>query len=159
MTDTGERGHVERAGVVEMALPFTQAFPLFNAEGERRWVAGWNPRQVYPREPGPGEGVVFQTTNKGVGTATWVQTRHDPAAGVAAFVYLVPGHHVALVDVSVTPAGKVRSRALVKYRMTSPSCDADDYVRAFGDDFEDTMDEWAEAIQRHIVESVPLADE
>ena len=140
-----------------MALPFAEAFPLFNAEGERRWVAGWDPRYVHPSEPGPGEGVIFQTTNKGVGTATWVQTRHEPATGVAAFVYVVPDHHAAMVDVRVTPDGEGRSRALVKYRMTSLSSDADDFVRAFGDAFEGYMDDWAEAIQRHIVEAVPLA--
>ncbi len=43
-TDIGERIHVERAGAVAMALSAEEAFPLFNAEGERRWVAGWNPR-------------------------------------------------------------------------------------------------------------------
>ena len=42
-TDTAERVHVERRGVVAMDLPSVEAFPLFNAEGERRWVAGWDP--------------------------------------------------------------------------------------------------------------------
>ena len=40
--DTGERIHVERAGTVGMALSAVEAFPLFNAEGERRWVAAWD---------------------------------------------------------------------------------------------------------------------
>ena len=42
-TDIGERVHVERTGVVAMDLPAAEAFPLFSAEGERRWVAGWAP--------------------------------------------------------------------------------------------------------------------
>ena len=92
-----------------MALSAEDAFPLFSAEGERRWVAGWDPRHVHPVEPGVGEGVVFQT--------------------------------------------------IVTYRMTSLSSDADDFVRAFGEAFEDFMAQWAEAIQRHIVEGVPLAAE
>ena len=89
-TDIGERVHVEKAGVVAMALPATEAFPLFSAEGERQWVSGWDPCYLHPVEPGAGEGVVFQTTNKGGRTATWVQTRHEPAAGGASFVYVVP---------------------------------------------------------------------
>ena len=40
--------------------------------------------------------------------------------------------------------------------MTPLSSDADDFVRAFGEAFEDYMVHWAEAIQRHIVEGVPL---
>lgn len=81
-TESSMRIHIEKAGVVAMAMSAAEAFPLFNAEGERRWVAGWDPHCVYPLESGVGEGAVF-LTRKGTGTATWVQTRHDPAAGVA----------------------------------------------------------------------------
>ena len=61
-----------------------------------------------------------------------------------------------MVDVHVVPEGEGRSRAIVKYRMTSLSPAADDFVRAFGEAFDDTMRDWAEAIRRHIVEGVPL---
>lgn len=155
--DTGERIHVERRGAVPMALPFEEAFALFNAVGERRWVAGWDPHFVHPALPRAGEGVVFQTTGTGTGTATWVQTAHDPSAGTASFVYVVPDHRVTMVDVDVARDGEGRSRASVRYRMTSLSSDADNFVRAFGETFEDFMVDWAEAIQRHIVEGVPLA--
>lgn len=154
--DAGKRVHVERSGVVEMALPFADAFPLFNAEGERRWVEGWDPYFVHPPEPGAGEGAVFQTTHHGMGTTIWVQTRHDPDAGGASFVYVLPGQRAAIVDVVVTPVGEGRSRASVRYRMTSLSSQADDLVRAFADAFDEMMAHWAEAIQRHIVEGVPL---
>ena len=141
-----------------MVLPVAEAFPLFSAEGERQWVAGWDPRYVSPTAPHAREGLVFQTT-KPVGTATWVQTRHEPATGVTSFVYVVPDHHTAMVDVRVTPDGEGQSRASVRYRMTSLSADADDFVGAFGEAFEDFMVDWAEAIQRHIVEGVPLTEE
>ena len=62
--DTYERIHVERNGIVPMRLPAGEAFPLFQPEGERRWVAGWEPRYVHPAEPAVGEGVVFQTTTR-----------------------------------------------------------------------------------------------
>lgn len=154
---TGERIHIDRTGVVGMALPVAEAFPLFNAVGEKRWVPGWDPFPVYPTVPGAGEGVVFQTIKNGAGTATWVQSRHEPNRGVASFVCLVPDHHVAMVDVAVISINEDRSRASVRYRMTSLSSDADDFVRAFGESFDDLMTGWEEAIQRHIVEGVPLA--
>ena len=158
MTDTDKRVRIERAGVVRMALPAAEAFPLFNAAGERRWVAGWDPLYVYPVESGVGEGAVFQT-RKDAGTATWIQTRHEPDTGAASFVYVVPDHHTAIVDVGVTPDGSGRSRAAVRYRMTSLSSDADDFVRAFGAAFDDFMVHWEQAIQRHILEGIPLPGE
>lgn len=157
--DTRERVHVDRRGVVPMVLSFEEAFAPFNSVGERRWVAGWDPRFVHPALPRAGEGVVFQTTVTGTGTATWIQTAHEPSAGSALFVYVVPDHRAAMVDVAVARDGEGRSRASVRYRMTSLSPDADDFVRAFDEAFEDNMAHWAEAIQRHIVEGVPLAEE
>jgi len=157
MTKAGRRAHIERKGIVGMALSATNAFPLFNARGERLWVEGWDPQNLHPADSGVGEGAVFQT-RKEAGTATWVQTRHDPANGLASFVYVVPNHHTAMVDVGVSPHGPGRSRASVRYRMTSLSSDADDFVRAFGKAFGDFMVHWEEAIQRHIVDGVPLAE-
>ena len=155
-TDTSGRAYVEKAGVVPMALSVEEAFPLFNAEGEGRWVAGWNPDFLRPEEPKVGQGVVFQTVQPDVGTATWIQTRHEPAAALASFVFIVPDHRAVMVDVDVTPDGEGRSLASVTYRMTSLSSDADDFVRAFAEGFTDMMAHWAEAIERHIVEGVPL---
>ncbi len=43
-----------------------------------------------------------------------------------------------------------------QYRMTSLSSAADDFVRAFGEAFDDYLGDWAEAIRRHIVEGVSL---
>ena len=68
---TGNRVHVEKSGVVAMALSVEEAFPLFNADGEQRWAAGWNPRFPRPAEPKVGEGVVFQAVQQEIGTATW----------------------------------------------------------------------------------------
>lgn len=154
--DADDRVHVERVGMVGMALPAEEAFWLFNADGERRWVAGWDPRFVHPAEPGAGEGVVFQTTRSDAAITTWVQIRHEPANGAASFVSVVPDHHVSIVDVHVTPDAEGRSRACVRYRMTSLSPRADDFVREFGEGYEDFMAQWADAIQRHVVEGVPL---
>lgn len=63
-----------------------------------------------------------------------------------------------MVDIVVAPDGEGRSRAAVKYRMTSLSPAGDEFVRAFGLDFESTMAHWAEAIQRHIMEGVRLPE-
>lgn len=158
-TGSGARVHAEKAGLVDMALPAAESFRLFNAVGERRWVKDWAPSFVYPPEPAAGEGTVFQTRKIGIGTATWIQTRHDPDRGGTSFVYVIPHHCATMVDVDITANGKDRSRASVRYRMTSLSPGADGTVRKFAEDFEDMMVAWAESIRRHIVEGVPPGQE
>ncbi len=156
--DTYERIHVERNGIVPMRLPAGEAFPLFQPEGERRWVAGWEPRYVHPAEPAVGEGVVFQTTTR-EGTATWVQTRFEPTTHEASYVYIVPGHRATTVHVAVTPTAEDRSQVHVTYRMTALSPHADDFVRGFGDGFGEYLVQWERAIRRHIVDCVPMGNE
>jgi len=150
-----ERTHMKRAGTVSMKLPADQAFLLFDPEGEKRWVAGWEPRYVHPTHPSVREGVVFQTTT-GEGTATWVQTRYDPAAKAASYAYVVSGHRATMVDVTVASTAEGHSEAHVTYRMTALSPEADDFVQDFGDSFSQYLVQWEEAIQKHILEGVPL---
>ena len=44
-------------------------------------------------------------------------------------------------------------RDTIRTALTDP---ADDFVRAFGEAFDDYLGDWAEAIRRHIVEGVSL---
>ena len=154
-TIKSERTHVEQAGVVPMDLPADEAFRLYDPEGERRWVEGWDPTYVHPSEPAVREGVVFQTMT-GEGEATWMQTRYDPATRAASYVYIVPDHRATMVDVGISEPEKGRSQAHVRYRMTALSPEADDFVQAFGDGFGDYLVRWEAAVQKHIVDGVPL---
>ena len=99
---------------------------------------------------------MFQTTT-GEGTATWMQTRFDPTGYAASYNYVVPNHRATMVDVDVDPAGERRSRARVTYRMTALSPEADEFVQAFGDGFDEYVAGWGAAIQEHVVEGAPLA--
>ena len=74
-------------------------------------------------------------------------------------MYIVPENHIAMVDVHVISGGEGRSRASVTYRMTSLSPETDDFVRAFGEAFEDFTADWSPAIQSHILDGVPLGGE
>ena len=64
-----------------------------------------------------------------------------------------------MVDVGVDPAGEDCGRARVTYRMTSLTSDADAFVRECGDGFGEFMAQWEEAIQRHVVEGAPPAED
>ena len=55
------------------------------------------------------------------------------------------------------PTSSGMKNVAMKYRMTPLSSDADDFVQEFGEAIENFMADRADAIQRHIVESVSLA--
>ncbi len=63
------------AAELTVALPPAAALGLFTPEGERAWVAGWNPGYPDPQRTA-GPGAVFVTTH-GEDTTTWVTVDHD----------------------------------------------------------------------------------
>jgi hypothetical protein len=149
------RAHVDRKGVVEMMLPPDSSFVLFQAEGERRWVDGWSPEYLFANGSNQGTGTVF-TIDEGQKDAVWIVTAHDAGQRHVSYAYVIPGVRVAQVDVDVAAANPGYSSATVRYRMTSLSEDADDWVRSFAADFDSHMAHWKEAIDAHVVRGVPL---
>lgn len=156
----GDRPHVRKIGTVDVPLPASEAFQLFTPEGERRWVEGWAPE--YPSRarsaghpPTVAPGLVF-TVGKESGASTWIVTRCDAAGAEAAYAYVLPGHRAVLVEVAVAERGR-ESRATVTYHMTSLSPAGDGFVEAFADDYEAFLQEWEDAIGKHVTASATRA--
>jgi hypothetical protein len=98
----------------ELALSAGDALPLFTADGERRWVPGWEPE--IPDGDG-GTGSVFVTRMNGVETV-WVVVDYDPARGLARYARHVAGVQAGLVDVRCAPLGEDRCAVRVRYTLT-----------------------------------------
>jgi len=112
--------HVERTGTFRVEQPLARAFPLFSPEGERRWVAGWDPRYLHPHDvPSATPGTVFQTFHNGEETE-WLVLRYSEADGVAQYVRITPGSRMGLVTVRATELVG-GTDVEVTYRLTSLS--------------------------------------
>ena len=96
----------------ELGLNAGDALPLFTAEGERRWVPGWEPQIL-----GQGTGGVFVTRMNDVETV-WVVVDYDAARGVARYARQVAGVQAGLVEVSCTALGSDRCAVRVRYTLT-----------------------------------------
>ncbi|MBG0829921.1 hypothetical protein HS041_19320 [Planomonospora sp. ID67723] len=55
-------------GTLTVPLPPEEAFHLFTARGEERWVEGWRPRFPVPVEDDTAPGTVFETGAHEAGT-------------------------------------------------------------------------------------------
>ena len=87
--------HIERRGTFELPFPRERAFELFTPEGERAWVAGWDPEPLHA----PGgrldvEGAVFRTRAHDEETL-WIVLGVDRGAFVAEYARITPGRREA----------------------------------------------------------------
>lgn len=127
----------------ELDLDAVRALPLFTAEGEKRWVPGWEPEVLGDGSPGS----VFVTRAHGTET-TWVVVDYDAALGRARYARWVPGVQAGLVEVQCSPLASDRCSVRVRYTLTPLSDAAIDGVAAFLEPrrFEESIAEWKRLI-------------
>jgi len=138
--------HVERTGSFTLPLARDDAFPLFSAEGERRWVPGWSPEYLHPPEPSNGAGTVFRTTH-GDEETLWLVLQHEPAEGIAEYARLTPGSRVGTVLVRCESLGHEETRVVVTYSLTAVAELGNAVVeRLTPDAYRSMLDDWRERI-------------
>jgi hypothetical protein len=127
----------------ELALCAMDALPLFTAEGERRWVPGWEPEIL----GGDGVGSVFVTRMGGRETV-WVVVDYDPRRGVARYARQVAGVQAGLVEVQCRDSEEGRCAVRVRYSLTPLSDDAVADVAGFLDPprFAESIADWKRLI-------------
>jgi hypothetical protein len=113
-----EPKHVSHSGTFSLPLTVSEAFPLFTAEGERRWVPGWDPVYLHPRHPSNEPGTVFRTTHGGDDTI-WIVLTHDPIAGVAEYARVAPSSRAGTVSVRCRAIDERTTDVQVSYALTS----------------------------------------
>jgi hypothetical protein len=140
--------HVERTGTLHVDRPLAQAFPLFSPEGERRWVDGWNPRYLHPRDVrSDAPGTVFQTRHHNEET-NWLVLRYSPGEGIAEYVRITPGSRLGTVTVRAAERG-TGTEVEVTYCLTSLSAAGGRALDAITDEsYAAMLHEWEAAIAR-----------
>jgi len=136
-------------GSFTLPLPPEQAFDLFTAQGERRWVAGWDP--LILSDCGATEaGAVFLTAHGGEETI-WTVLEVDRATGRIGYSRVSPGRRAGTVRVRLSGEGS-GSRVEVAYDLTSLGPDGDSAVRAMDQrGFRAMLDEWRRLIGEALI--------
>lgn len=118
--------------------------PLFGADEERRWAAGWSPRFIHPQPAADVEGAVFVID--GDDPAVWVNTIFDLDGGRVQYVNFVGGSIVTRIDITI--GGDDSSTDVrVTYERTAVAADASARVEALAEGDRQKAPEWEAAIR------------
>jgi len=127
-------------GSFELAVAASEAFDLFTAEGERRWVAGWEPSILSTcgaQEPG----AVFLTDHNGESTI-WTVIAADRTAGRLLYSRVSPGRRAGTVEVQIKACGD-GSTITVSYDQTALGPDGEAIVAGMDEPaFAAMLGEW-----------------
>lgn len=136
------------SGVIRVAAPIAETYPLFLASGERRWARGWDPRFPAPAEDETQPGTVFTTAGGGTST-TWIVTAAEPPATIS-YARCTPGERAGTVVIVCRPATAHATDVEVSYDLTSLTPDAEPALQAFEDRFPAFLEHWETAIDAAI---------
>lgn len=140
--------HIERSATIRVRLAPPKALSLFTPEGEREWVAGWDPAPVHaPDGSLSREGAVFRTTHGGEETV-WLVLRVDRRAGAADYVRITPGSRLGTVGLRCRDDGDGGTVVEVAYRLTALSPAGAEVLEAITPEvFEADIRAWQHAIE------------
>jgi hypothetical protein len=141
--------HVRNRFSFTVPAAFAAVFPLFGADGERRWASGWAPAFLYPAPPHDSAGMVF-TVAHGSTRSVWVNTAFDPATGRVQYVAVIPDALVTLIDIQIAAQDAATTAVTVTYERTALAADANDHVRALGQHDLRQGAEWQAAIADYL---------
>ncbi len=130
--------------------PFEQVVPLFGANEERKWAAGWNPQFIYPTPARDQQGMVFKIEH-GQLTSVWVNTAFDLGAGHIQYAYVLNDAMAVLIDIHVTREGAQKTGVAVVYDRTALTPEANEHVQHFTKGDAGAGKEWSEAINAYFV--------
>ena len=136
--------HVELSGRLHVAAPLERAVVFFTPEGERQYVAGWDPEYLHPADGALVEGLTFRTTHNGERTL-WLVGRCDVAGGRLEYIRIVPESRIGVVAVHLSPSGS-GTDAVVSYRLTALSEAGEEALRVFAAGFEAMLASWQRSI-------------
>jgi hypothetical protein len=121
--------------------PPARVFPLFTAEGERRWAPGWEPVILSGAEE---RGSAFMTRGHSGIETTWIVADYRPAEGRVSYARLAQGSNIGLVDVTCTAAEGGGTVVSVRYTLTGVSEQGRAFVREFlqPEHYTRMIDEW-----------------
>jgi hypothetical protein len=158
MIDTNDLpARSRRQGRFDLAIPAAQAFDLFTAEGERQWVAGWDP-VILSACGALRPGAVFLTDHGGESTI-WTVIAAGRGAGRLHYSRVSPGRRAGTVEVRIAPA-KSGASIHVAYDMTALGPDGEAAVTAMDETAITAMlGEWKRMIEAAVIDPSGAATE
>lgn len=134
---------------ISLPLSADEALELFTPEGERLWIAEWNPRYQYPANGETIEGMVF-VTGEGSELTYWTMMDFDIVRHRVRYSRVTPGSRSTVVEVVCIPGGDRQCHVEVSYALTGLSEEGNASIDAFVGGYVAMIESWREKIVEHL---------
>lgn len=142
--------HLKHSHTINLNGRVESLFKLFTPEGERLWVAGWDPQFYFPDNEKTCEGTVFTTESEKRKTV-WTCVRFDTENYSVQYVRTTIGSDTAIVSVKCNQIGNNKTEAEVSYDFTSLSVEGNKHLEKYtAEYFIDYINSWETEIHKYL---------
>ena len=146
----GTAQQVSRTGTFDLPCSADTAFPLFSPEGERKWVAGWAPRPLFPDKIEFTRDTVF-VQGSGDDEAVWTIVDADWQMHRAEYIRLAPSSHSGHIVVKIEPLDAAHSKVTVVYTVTAFGEHSGSLLASFSEEaYAAKMRDWQQKISSYL---------
>lgn len=124
--------------------PIEILFPLFSAEGEKRWVPGWDYENIMDSSE-LHEDYIFLTKNHDHAStdAIWLVKRYDPGSYLVQFYKVEPEDKVGVITVQCVQIDKCVTEVEVTYKYIGLSESGNEFIAGFTSArYKEFINEW-----------------
>jgi hypothetical protein len=124
---------VKHVAEFRIGQPIETVFPLFSAEGEKRWVPGWDYENILGSNT-LHEDYVFLTRNHDHAStdAIWLVKRYAPETHFVQFYKIEPEDKIGIIAVQCIPITDCQTQVEVSYEYIGLSKKGDKFIEEFG---------------------------
>lgn len=142
---------VKHTADFQIDQPIDILFPLFSAEGEKRWVPGWDYENIMGYSD-LHEDYVFLTKNHDHAStdAIWLVKQYKPESYFVEFYKVEPEDKVGIVTVQCKKMNESLTRVEVGYEYIGLSKKGDDFIENFSSsEYQAFIAEWKSLLLRY----------
>ena len=135
---------IQHTELFEIAQPIQELFPLFSAEGEKKWVPGWSYENIMSSTELHEDYVFITKTHDHATTdAIWVVKKYEPENHCVQFYKVEPEDKVGIIEVVCTQITDTKTEVQVTYEYIGLSDKGNLFIKDFtSSKYKEILAEW-----------------
>jgi len=142
---------VKHSSDFQINQPVEKIFPLLSAEGEKKWVPGWDYENIMGYNDLHEDYVFLTKTHDHASTdAVWIVKQYRPQSYYVQFYKIEIKEKLGIITIQCTQLNESLTKVKITYEYISLSKSGDQFIESFSSaKYKDFINEWCSLLENY----------
>jgi hypothetical protein len=142
---------VKHSSDFQISQPIEKIFPLLSAEGEKKWVPGWDYENIMGYTDLHEDYVFLTKAHDHASTdAVWIVKQYKPQSYYVQFYKIELKEKLGIITIQCTKLNESLTKVKVTYEYIGLSKSGDQFIESFSSvKYKDFIDEWRSLLENY----------